>query len=389
MDLPSYFNDFLAKIRPQDYHVNDYKTGHLTLRERLYAYETLSPIIVSTFLQGSYRRATAIRPQGGKRADVDVIVVTKLSEDEYTPEKALELFVPFLEKHYEGKYEPQGRSFGIELSYVDLDLVITSAPSEIEMGILKADSVISFDTPETPDAEDDWRLVPSWISSENRSVMSFSRAHYRLDAASKETEWRISPLRIPDLDTQKWQDTHPLEQIRWTWEKNRRCNKHYVNVVKALKWWRRINHPTPKYPKGYPVEHLIGQCCPDGINSVAEGVTKTLETIAQHYYYYALGKTKPSLPDHGVPLHDVFKRVSPEDFAEFHSQVCAAAEIARLAFDSDDIHQSVEHWQKLFGKEFPDAPPKKGNGGYGGNSPTNGGYTPRQGQSVVAGGRFA
>ncbi|MEQ8387051.1 MAG: hypothetical protein RH949_32310 [Coleofasciculus sp. A1-SPW-01] len=224
MDLPSYFNDFLAEIRPQDYHVNDYKTGHLTLRKRLYAYETLSPIIVNTFLQGSYRRATAIRPQGGKRADVDVIVVTKLSEDEYTPEKALELFVPFLEKYYKGKYEPQGRSFGIELSYVDLDLVVTSAPSESEMRIFNADSVTSFDTPETPKADDDWRLVPSWVSLEDRSIMSFSNLRYRLDAASKETEWRTSPLRIPDRDTEEWQDTHPLEQIRWTWEKNRRCN---------------------------------------------------------------------------------------------------------------------------------------------------------------------
>lgn len=389
MDLPSFFNDFLAEIRPQDNHVNDYKSGHRTLRQQLNADETLSPFIVSTFLQGSYRRATAIRPHQGKRADVDVIVVTNLSEDIYTPEKALELFVPFLEKHYKGEYEPQGRSFGIELSDVDLDLVITSAPSESEMGILKADSVTSFDTPETPEADDDWRLVPSWISSEDRSVMPFSRAHYQLDAASKETEWRTSPLRIPDLDTEQWQDTHPLEQIRWTWEKNRRCNKHYVNVVKALKWWRRINHQTPKYPKGYPVEHLIGQCCPDGINSVAEGVTKTLEAIAQNYYYYALRKMKPSLPDHGVPSHDVLKRVSPEDFAKFYNQVCAAAKIARLAFDSDDIHESVEHWQKLFGKEFPDAPPKKGNGGYEGNSPTDGGYTPRQRPSVITGGRFA
>lgn len=372
MDLPSYFNDFLAEIRPQDYHVNDYKTGHLTLRKRLYADETLSPIIVNTFLQGSYRRATAIRPQGGKRADVDVIVVTKLSEDEYTPEKALELFVPFLEKYYKGKYEPQGRSFGIELSYVDLDLVVTSAPSESEMRIFNADSVTSFDTPETPKADDDWRLVPSWVSLEDRSIMSFSNLRYRLDAASKETEWRTSPLRIPDRDTEEWQDTHPLEQIRWTWEKNRRCNKHYVNVVKALKWWRRINHPTPKYPKGYPVEHLIGKCCPDGINSVAEGVTKTLEAIARDYKIYADSRIVPDLRDHGVITHNVFKRVSATDFAEFHSQVCAAAVIAREALEAKTISESSRNWRILFGNKFPE-----------------GGFSPRNNVSQIDGGRFA
>ncbi|MGG6294903.1 SMODS domain-containing nucleotidyltransferase [Leptolyngbya sp. AN02str] len=384
MDLPSYFTDFLAAIRPQENHIEDFKTGHRTLRKRLKEYQDLSPVIVTTFLQGSYRRATAIRPQGDKRADVDVIVVTKLSENEYkNPKEAMDLFIPFLEKHYKGKYEIQGRSFGIQLSYVDLDLVITSAPSESEEGILKSDSVSSYETPETFGADEDWRLNPSWLSLESRSILSFSSQQYRLDAAKKEAEWKISPLRIPDRDTEEWQDTHPLEQIRWTWEKNRKCNKHYVNVVKAIKWWRRENHPTPKYPKGYPVEHLIGECCPDGITSVAEGITKTLETIAQTYQSYAALKLTPNLPDRGVPSHNVFKRVSGEDFAEFHAQVCEAAEIARAALDATDIHTSVEHWQQLFGKKFPDAPPKNNSGS------GSGGFTPRQGPSVITGGRFA
>ena len=82
-----------------------------------------------------------MRPKNGKRSDVDVIVVTKLDKDEYTPEEALDLFVPFLEEHYKDKYRIQGRSIGIELSYVDLDLVVTAAPSESQIGILEADSV--------------------------------------------------------------------------------------------------------------------------------------------------------------------------------------------------------------------------------------------------------
>jgi hypothetical protein len=382
MDLPSYFVDFLAEIRPQSNHIEDYKMGHKTLRKRLREYSELSNIIVTTFLQGSYRRATAIRPQGGKRSDVDVIVVTKLSEDEYTPSKAMELFVPFLDKHYEGKYKVQGRSFGIELSYVDLDLVITSAPSESEEGLLRSDSVSSEDTPETPEASDDWRLNEKWLSIEARSLLSF-RQQYRLDASNAEAEWKTSPLRIPDRDSEEWQDTHPLEQIRWTWEKNKKCNKHYVNVVKAIKWWRRENHPTPKYPKGYPVEHLIGDCCPDGIKSVAEGITTTLEKIAHDYAYYAALKITPDLRDRGVPSHNVFKRVSGEDFAEFHEQVCDAAEIARQALDETDLRKSVEYWQKLFGKKFPDAPSKSSSGS------TEGGFTPRQGPTVITGGRFA
>jgi hypothetical protein len=382
MELPSYFNDFLVEIRPQSNHIEDFKKGHKTLRERLSAESDLSPIIVSTFLQGSYRRATAIRPRGAKRADVDIIVVTRLSEDEFTPKAAMDVFVPFLDKYYEGKYEVQGRSFGIELSYVDLDLVITSAPSEKEEGLMKAESVTSYDTPETEGAAEDWRLNSSWFSIDSRASFSSFREDQMIKAARNQAEWQLSPLRIPDQDTEEWQDTHPLEQIRWTWEKNRKCNKHYINVVKSIKWWRRENYSTPKYPKGYPVEHLIGECCPDEITSVAQGITETLEAIASDYKTCADLKITPNLPDRGVPSHNVFKRVSGEDFAEFHQQVYEAAEIARLALDELDIHKSVEYWKQLFGKKFPDAPPKK-------DSAADGGFTPRQNPSIITGGRFA
>src|SRR5438046_3181332 len=100
MELPTYFNDFLSEIRLTSAQTEDCRTGHTTLRNRLLADEKLSKVIVNTFLQGSYRRATAVRPKGDSWADVDVIVVTKLHRDEYTPERALEQFVPFLEKHY-------------------------------------------------------------------------------------------------------------------------------------------------------------------------------------------------------------------------------------------------------------------------------------------------
>jgi Second Messenger Oligonucleotide or Dinucleotide Synthetase domain len=373
MELPNYFKDFLAKIRPQSEDVNDYMQGHKTLRERLNSFDFGANIIVTTFLQGSYRRATANRPHKGKRADVDVIVVTKLSEDEYSPKEGMNLFLPFLEEFYQGEYEIQGRSFGINLASVDLDLVITSAPSESEIGILKADSITSDVTPETIGAEN-WRLNEYWIALEKQSFFSFSEKASRLDTLNRAPEWKLNPLRIPDRETGEWQDTHPLEQIRWTWEKNRKCNGHYVNVVKALKWWRRENHPTPKYPKGYPVEHLIGECCPDGITSVADGVTRTLEKIALEYQGYASCKITPVLIDRGVPSHNVFKRVSPQDFAEFHSQVCEAAKIARRAFDETDIEKSVEGWQQLFGNDY---------------FPSADGYTPRQRPSVITQGRFA
>jgi tRNA nucleotidyltransferase (CCA-adding enzyme) len=145
MILETDFADFLQDIRPTKPMRDNLKAGHQILRERLNADEVLKKCLVSDFLQGSYKRSTAIRPKGDRRSDVDIIVVTKLAEAEYTPEKAMDVFEPFLDKHYKGKWRQQGRSFGIELSYVELDLVLTSAPSEAEAGILRSEALSADD----------------------------------------------------------------------------------------------------------------------------------------------------------------------------------------------------------------------------------------------------
>ena len=347
LEMNSSFKKFLTDIRPTSNQLDDMRTGYKTLRNCLLDDERLKSIIVSTFLQGSFRRATAVRPNGAKRADVDLVVVTKLMREEYTPHQAMDLFVPFLDEYYEGKWKPQGRSFGIELSYVDLDLVITSAPSEAESVALKSASVTSLDTPE--DVED-WRLVPSYVSLAERGLPGKGQL---LELARKEAEWKLSPLHIPDREANQWDETHPLAQIQWTWEKNKACNTHYVNVVKAIKWIRRIGPEAPKYPKGYPLEHLIGQCCPDSINSVAEGITRTLEAIKANYGGYATLEMVPTMPDHGVPAHNVLHRLTGKDFATFYHLMSEAAAVARKALDAKCEKDASEEWRKILGDKFP------------------------------------
>jgi hypothetical protein len=377
MEMPSYFRDFLNKIRPTKYQQDEMKTGHTTFRSRLNADKDLSAIIVSDFLQGSYRRSTAVRPKGENRSDVDIIVVTNLHEENYEdPKDAMKLFEPFLNQHYKDKWEPQGRSYGIKLSYVELDLVITSAPSEADAEKLKSKSVRFSDELELAP---DWRLVSSWVPPGER-INYFAQESMR--KAASEEEWRLSPLRIPDRDAGNWDDTHPLEQIRWTFEKNRSCNGHYINVVKSVKWWKRINEKLPKYPKGYPIEHLIGDCCPNSITSVAQGVTETFEEIIRKYELIAEAKEAPDLRDHGVPDHNVFHRVTGEDFAAFYDEVGEAAKIAREAFEAETPKKSSDMWRELFGNKFPQAPDdgrKDDSGGSGGSGPyINKGYTKRE-----------
>lgn len=356
MDLVPQFNDFITEIRPTKAQRDDLRDGHRTLKKRLLADPKLAPIIVTVFLQGSYRRFTAVRPKDDQRADVDLVVVTNLDEAQYTPRQAMALFVPFLNEHYKGKWRAQGRSYGIELSYVDLDLVITSAPGAVEQSVLKS-------LRSTEDVgEDEESLLKSW-----NDAWLFE---------GRDQNVKTKPLRIPDRDTNRWEDTHPLEQIRWTQEKNKNTNRLYVNAVKALKWWRRLN-PEPKHPRGYPVEHLIGDCCPDGIRSVAEGVTLTLEQAVSRYAANAAAKTTPVLPDRGVPTHNVMHRVTGADFAAFYAKLKDAASLARRALNATTAKESGELWQHLFGDKF--RPPPDDDRG----SKSKGGFTERAAPTVV------
>lgn len=346
MSIDTYFNDFLRNIRPTDDQKKLCKDEHTRLRERLLADPDLKDVVVTTFLQGSYRRATMVQPLGKACLDVDVVVVTTLSRSDHTPQQAIDRFKPFLRKHYDRQWGSQGRSLGIEVNGIELDLVVTAADSlEVRTKIRKdADSV---------DVED----------------------------ATKPTaaDWeREEPLWIPDREAGEWQQTHPRAQIAWTHAKNKRTNGCYVNVVKALKWWKLQHRSLAKHPKSYPLEHIIGDCCPDDITSATEGVTRTLEAIDEKLGKYASSSTVPSLSNRGLPHQNVLARVPAEDFRAFVEGARGAAREARRAFQSTDLVDAIERWRELFGDEFP-PPPDDGTGG----------FTPRGGSSTAGRTRFA
>ena len=356
MDLKPQFAEFLAAIRPTERQKEDWRTGSTTLRTRLENDLTLSPLVVATFLQGSVRRSTAIRPAGDKRPDVDVVVVTTIDYEHTSPQEAMELFVPFLEKHYPGKWRWQGRSFGIELSYVDLDLVITALPADKESRafmdrLYRSQAVM---TNETLEDDSSWRLNENW-----RPDPFGTRGQVLTDAP--QSEWRPHPLLLPDRDVGEWGRTHPLAQIAWTATKNRNCSGHYVNLVRAMKCWKQEHtEKLPKYPKGYPLEHMIGYALEDGTISMARGLEQFLEKMRDMWHVAALTGQVPVLSDHGVPEHNVLKRLSSEDFKAFHAAITEAARKAREALECEDATESGELWQELFGSKFPLPGPQGG-----------------------------
>lgn len=345
MELPSYFTDFLVKIRPSAQEKERFKAAHQRLREALISDEELRPLLVTQFLQGSYRRATALRSRDKIRPDVDVVAVTKQDPERFPPAEAMRPFTRFLDEHYPGQWLPQGRSLGITDTTldVDLDLVITASPTEASIALLEDGS---------------------WVEDE---PVDEERA-----PADEEAAWRLEPLLVPDREVSVWQPTHPLAQLAWTRTKNRVTHGHFVNVVKALKWWK-CQSKLPKHPKSYPLERLIGESCPDDARSVADGLTRTLEDLVSRYQFNALVRQVPVLAAPGVPGSNVLARLSSEDFRAFYDGVVQAARLSRDALEESDRDRSALRWRELLGPEFP-AP--------------EGGFTEPSNPAQLGGGRF-
>lgn len=337
MDLPTYFDEFRIKTQPTERQRKVMSEEHIKLRELLAKAPELKSVLLGTFIQGSQRRATSLIGSVTHPCDVDVVAVTNLPRSRFTAAYAHKLFQPFLERHYSGKYKAQDRSWCITVDpEVALDLVPTSEP----------------DSPQVREAVRSTKSLREW-SPTFQDLSEAVRAEVR-DTA----EWdRTEPLWIPDRTLQIWERTHPLYLIAWTAKKNQECNGKFTHTVKAVKWWKREVQPNPKYPKGYPLEHLVGDTCPGAIKSVAEGLTRTLESIAANHRGHAGRREMPFLQARGLlEPQNVMRRVEGSDFASFHANIESAARLARRALNAQDVHESASLWRQLLGPEFP-APP--------------------------------
>jgi predicted nucleotidyltransferase len=313
MNLPSYFKDFLTEIEPSASYKEDQQTGHKTLRKRLKEDKDFGPVHVNTFLQGSYKRNTAIHP--GK--DVDIVVVTSLDPERTTPSEANAKLGQVLLSYYDN-VAPQDRSFCVTLSYVTLDVVLATSrhltkKAALFEAVRKADSF---------DVADDW-------------------ASY--------------PLLIPDRDLGVWVETHPKAQLAWTTTFNASCGGYFVPLVKMFKWWRKETYQKPKYPKGYILERLAGECVDTAKRDHAEGFGKLLENVVSKYAASARAGLVPYLADPGVTTHNVAHRLLADDFGTFMEKVEKALPTAQAALAETDIQKSANLWRKLFGDKFPAA----------------------------------
>jgi predicted nucleotidyltransferase len=223
----SNFQKFLNDIEPSETTKQRAKSAHETLRSYLENHEMFKGYHVKTFLSGSYKRNTAIRPKTKdgeiERPDVDIIVVTNHTLSDY-PQAVITLLYNTLKEKY-SDIRKQSRSVGIATSTVDMDVVPIIAPFGID-----------------------------------------------------------GTLYIPDRKLDSWLKTNPLGHTEWTTEMNKKFNDRFKPMVKLLKFWRRENPTISNKPKGFVLECITAECMDVEIDQYPESFVRMLENVTTKYY---------------------------------------------------------------------------------------------------------
>lgn len=124
----SDFDTFLRNIQVSRKQIEACRRAAIEVNGHLMSDPETQPVIITTFLQGSARRGTHVRPLHDQRSDVDLVVATFLDEVEHSPPaKAWERFAPFLERVYgprDGRWRAQDRSVRLLFPNPDPDLQV-------------------------------------------------------------------------------------------------------------------------------------------------------------------------------------------------------------------------------------------------------------------------
>ena len=297
MTTQQQFLDLLSDIEPSTTTVNDCSSAHNTLRSALEVHNTFSKVHVKTFLSGSYKRKTAIRPTTiagvTQRPDVDIIALTNHTKDD-KPQVVLDAVNEALKDVGYTALTINRRSINVKLMKVDMDVV---------------------------------------------PIISDGYGSYL----------------IPDIHLDEWLATNPPGHTEWCVELNKQENGRFKPLVKLFKWWRRENLPDLKRPKGFILECLVAKHMNYNESNYEKLFVYLLEEIKDFYGIYASLGVMPYLEDPGVPGNNVFSAVTIEEFKDFYEKVKEQAILARSALNEVDDDAALALWRQIMGNRFPKA----------------------------------
>lgn len=292
----SVFENFVVDIEPSKTTKARASRAHTNLRDFLSKHDTFKEVHVRTFLSGSYKRDTAIRPQKNgddvERPDVDIIVVTNHWLDD-SPGDVLELLYKTLEEKYD-TIRKQQRSVGIETAQADMDVVPIIEP--VGHG---------------------------------------------------------GTLYIADRKLEEWVETNPPKHTEWTTDMNSKAGARFKPLVKMVKWWRRKNPTVSKKPKGFVLECFAAESMSFTQKHYGELFVGTLESFVSAYAAHISQGQVPFIADPGVPGNSVTSELSFAAFEGLYNKAKAHAEMGRKALDEEDADKAVGLWRQIFGDRFP------------------------------------
>lgn len=296
MTTQQQFLDFLSEIEPSASTVSACSSAHNALREALRTDENFSMLHVQTFLSGSYRRDTAIRPQKIgevlQRPDVDIIVVTNHTNEDDPHDVLDALHQALVDAGYQN-LKVNRRSTAVTLAGVDMDVV--------------------------PVIEDGDAYL------------------------------------IPDVELKKWLTTNPAAHTQWTVDVNRDTGSRFKPLVKIVKWWRRCHLSALRRPKGFILECLVAKHMSYSQVNYQTLFVEVLEGIRDAYSVHVLLGQVPFVEDPGVPGSNVFSNVTFDEFKTFYDMVKEHAALARKAKNETDDDEALKQWRAILGPRFPAA----------------------------------
>lgn len=296
MATQAQFLKLLQDIEPSATTKSNASSAHTNLRKFLRNHKDFKSVHIETFLSGSYKRDTAIRPRtkngDTERPDIDIIVVVDYELNDPPAEVLNFLFTTLKEKY--STIRRQTRSVGIETGLADMDVVPIIAPGG-----------------------------------------------------------KDSTLYIADRKLEEWLITNPPQHTAWTTTMNKKSSGRFKPLVKLVKWWRRENPTISKRPKGFVIECIVAECMDFNEEHYEELFLKTFEKVVCRYKESINRQRVPSISDPGVPGQFVTTGMSFAAFKGFYNKVKAHAELGRTAQAEKDPEKALKLWRQIFGARFP------------------------------------
>ena len=295
------FTDFIKDITPSPTTNTRSASAHNAVRNALISDEKYKHEVLRTFLGGSYRRKTAIRPvtKGGdtERPDVDIYVVVTGSIWTKTPNELIENLYAALNRNRKS------------------------------LGITKI--------------------------SRNRCSISLSTGNADMDVSPILDRNIRGYFSIGNRHTDEWYETDPEAHTTWSAQVNADCSGRFNPMVKMVKWTRRENPTKSKHPKSIALEALIAKHMDRNEAHYGQLVHDTFNAIIDAYGAYRLLGICPTVDDPAVAGGNLLDGVSGDAFSAFYDKIKSLRDEAAKALATDDQEKATVHWRRVFGPRFP------------------------------------